>query len=311
MSLQVGLTTPLADPEAIIKRCQDLDVDQVTLRVASMPGSRELGHPEPKAFQQLHERLAEAGITVAAMSQWIGDFADLAMNPHAHRRHLDAALMTLQLQGQMGIERQLHYVDLPEPANPDDDEHMWNGMIQIYRELVAQAEASRVKLANHGIWRCLTPQMRDEAVKEGVTETQYRQYRKPGWAGPYLVRTAEHVRRIIDSVPSKHNGAALCTGMYITGADPASEAANFAGRINYVQIRDLRGRWPAALEVFPGTGDLDFKAILEALIKAGYSGFLHPEHLGQPRHRNDDPEKDATMLLKQWVADAETKPETP
>ena len=68
----------------------------------------------------------------------------------------------------------------------------------------------------------------------------------------------------------------MCTGMYITGADPATEVARFAGRINYVQIRDLDDRWPAAREVFPGTGNLDFRAILRALIDAGYTGFLHP-----------------------------------
>jgi sugar phosphate isomerase/epimerase len=86
--------------------------------------------------------------------------------------------------------------------------------------------------------------------------------------------------------------------MYITGADPATEVARFAGRINYVQIRDLDDRWPAAREVFPGTGNLDFRAILRALIDAGYSGFLHPEHLGQPRFEGDDLEKDATRLVR-------------
>ena len=305
MSLNVGLTTSMTDAGAIVSRCRDLDVDLVTLRVASMPGYAELGHPDPAAFRELFGKLAEAEVTVSAMSQWIGDFAELALDPDSHRKHIDGALKTLELQGEHGIGRQLHYVDLPEPEDPADDEAMWEGMLGIYRELVSQAESSGVKLANHAIWRCLPLDLRDKALEDGVTESDYRQYRPEGWAGPYLVRTADHIGRIIDSVPSESNGAALCTGMYITGADPATEVARFAGRINYVQIRDLDDRWPAAREVFPGTGNLDFRAILRALIDAGYSGFLHPEHLGQPRYEGDDLEKDATRLVKEWVADEE------
>ena len=171
-------------------------------------------------FASCSASLPRLGITVAAMSQWIGDFAELALDPDSHRKHIDGALKTLELQGEYGIGRQLHYVDLPEPEDPADDEAMWEGMLGIYRELIAQAESSGVKLANHAIWRCLPLDLRDKALEDGVTESDYRQYRPEGWAGPYLVRTADHIGRIIDSVPSESNGAALCTGMYITGADP-------------------------------------------------------------------------------------------
>ena len=305
MSFEVGLATSMSKVDAIVDRCRELDVDQVTLTVATMPGYEELGYPDPSKFRELYGRLADESVSVVAMMQWIGDFAELVLDPDSHRRHIDGALKTLELQGEYGIGRQLHYVDLPEPEDPADDDAMWEGMLGIYRELIPQAESSGVKLANHAIWRCLPLDLREEALNDGVTESGYRQYRPEGWAGPYLIRTADHIRRIIDSVPSESNGAAMCTGMYITGADPLEEVARFAGRINFVQIRDLDGRWPAAREVFPGTGHLDFPGILRALIDAGYSGFLHPEHLGQPRYEGDDLEKDATRLVKEWVAEVE------
>ena len=305
MSLQVGLATSMTDVDAILDRCRELDVRQITLQASTMPGYEELGYPDPAAFRELYGRLTDEGITVAAMLKWIGDFAELALDPGSHRKHIDGALKLLEMQGEYGIDRQLHYVDLPEPEDPADDDAMWDGMLGIYRELIAQAESSGVRLANHAIWRCLPLDLREQALKDGVTPADYRQYRPAGWAGPYLVRTADHIRRIIDSVPSESNGAAMCTGMYITGADPLEEVGRFAGRINFVQIRDLDARWPAAREVFPGTGNLDFPAILRALIDAGYSGFLHPEHLGQPRFEGDDLEKDATRLVKEWVAEAE------
>jgi sugar phosphate isomerase/epimerase len=88
--------------------------------------------------------------------------------------------------------------------------------------------------------------------------------------------------KCVEAVSGEYHGYELCTGLYITGGDPVAEIARFSGKINFVQIRDLAGRWPEALEVFPGTGDLDVPAILEALVAAGYSGFLHPEHPGAP-----------------------------
>ena len=295
----------MTDAGAILDRCRELDVSLVTLQASTMPGFEELGHPDPAAFRELYDRLTDEGITVAAIMKWIGSDAGLALDPDSHRKQIDGALKLLEMQGEYGIDRQLHYVDLPEPEDPADDDAMWEGMLGIYRELIAQAESSGVKLANHAIWRCLPLDLRDEALSEGVTEADYRQFRPEGWAGPYLVRTADHIRRIVDSVTSESNGLAMCTGMYITGAEPLEEVARFAGRINYVQIRDLDARWPEAREVFPGTGNLDFPAILRALIDAGYSGFLHPEHLGQPRFEGDDLEKDATRLVKEWVTEAE------
>ena len=306
MSLDVGLCTHMTDAGAILDRCRELDVTQVTLQASTMPGYQELGYPDPMAFGELYGRLTDEGITVAAIMKWLGDSAELVLDPDSHRKHIDGALKLLEMQGEYGIDRQLHYVDLPEPEDPADDDAMWEGMLGIYRELIAQAESSGLRLANHAIWRCLPLDLREQALADGVTQADYRQYRPEGWAGPYLVRTANHIRRIVDSVPSPSNGLAMCTGMYITGADPQEEVARFAGRINYVQIRDLDARWPAAREVFPGTGNLDFPAILRALIDAGYSGFLHPEHLGQPRFEGDDLEKDATRLVKEWVAEAES-----
>jgi hypothetical protein len=106
-------------------------------------------------------------------------------------------LRTLEVERELGIKRQLHYVDIPEPA----DEAYWDGMLAIYRETVAQAEKSRVRITNHGIWRCLTDDLREQAVADGVIEANYRSYRIEGWAGPYLVRTADHVRRLVEEVP--------------------------------------------------------------------------------------------------------------
>ena len=303
--MKIGLATNLSDPAAIVARCREVGVRHVTMRAAAMPGAEEAGAPDLAAMREIQARLAGEGIAISAMIAWFGSDAGIVLDPSGHRRHLDAALRTLEVQGKLGIDTQLHYVDVAEPEDPAEDERYWDGLLSVYRELVAQAEASRVKLANHGIWRCLPDGMREDALGQGVKSENYRHYRPPDWRGPYLVRTADHVRRLIDEVPSDYNGAAMCTGMYITGADPVAEIPKFKGKINFVQIRDLDGHWPAAREVFPGTGDLDFPLIIRALREAGYARFMHPEHLGHPRHQGEDLELAATELLKEWVAGAE------
>ena len=147
-------------------------------------------------------------------------------------------------------------------------------------------------------------------VKNTLPEyLRHDQHGHPGWRGPYLVRKADDVGRLADSNPNPYHGITMCTGMYITGAEPVMEIPKFAGRINFVQIRDLDARWPAAREAFPGTGNLDFKEILRQLLRAGYSGFLHPEHLGNPRWPGEDQVLEATKVLKTWVDEVEAEAE--
>ena len=91
------------------------------------------------------------------------------------------------------------------------------------------------------------------------------------------------------------------------GADPVEEIGRFKGKIHFVQIRDLVGRWPKSQEVFPGTGELDFRVIIQALHDSGYRGFMHPEHLGQPRFPGEDLEQVSTWLVKRWGNDVQTE----
>ena len=119
---------------------------------------------------------------------------------------------------------------------------------------------------------------------QGLKSEDYRTYSREGWIGPFLVSTVDQIRRMVDAVPSPNNGICLCTGMYITGGNPASEVELFGNRIHFVQIRDVSGSyWPNADEVFPGKGNLNFFEIVRRLITAEYGGYAHAEHLGPAR----------------------------
>ncbi len=90
--------------------------------------------------------------------------------------------------------------------------------------------------------------------------------------------------------------------MHIMGGDVSTLVNTFQGKMYYAQLRDVRGRWPAAEEVFPGTGDLDFPDILRRLAAAGYRGTIGPEHLGQPRYPGEDLEAAAVAFMQASLA---------
>src|SRR6266536_159153 len=175
------------DAEGLIARCRQLGVRQVCLTLESMPGFSETGVPELRALREFARRLADAGIALSVANGSSGRNADVLLNPGRHRRALDARSRTLASLGKVGIGTLLYYIHFPRPHDPDEEARYWDGLIASVRELVAQAEATGVRLAHHAIWRCLPPALRDEALRQGVTMGGYRDYRADGWDGPYLM----------------------------------------------------------------------------------------------------------------------------
>ena len=306
-AMGVGITLNSPDPAKAGARCRALGIDRVSLRCETLPGFNAeayTGTPDRATLKTLVEQIAEQGIGISCLCKVnaFGLDQDIVRNPRAHRGEIDAMLATIEAAGQAGIDTILHYVNPREPEDPKEDEAVWGNLTGIFKELVAQAQVSGVKLANHGVWACLPDGLREEALAEGVQYSGYRHFRREGWIGPYLVRTAEHIARIVeDEVPSPNNGVCLCSGMYINGAAVPAWAKRFQGKIFYAQPRDLIGRWPAAREVFPGEGEVDLPQILQILHEGGYTGTVQPEHLGHPRFPDEDLEAAAVARVKGWV----------
>jgi mannonate dehydratase len=291
------------DAEGLIARCRQLGVRQVCLSLENMPGFGETGVPEPRALREFARRLADAGIALSVANGASGRDPDILLNPGRHRRALDAQFRTLESLSGAGVGTLLYYIHFPQPHDPDEEARYWDGLIANLRELVAHAEAADVRLAHHAIWRCLPPALRDEALRQGVAMGAYRDYRADGWDGPYLLASHLDVARLLDAVPSSHNGVCFCTGMHIMGGDVPTLVEWFKGRLHYAQMRDLRGSWPAAEEAFLGEGEVDFARVLRLLREAGYAGAIGPEHLGTPRWPGDDLEVAAVAFLQRRLAD--------
>ncbi|WP_263145482.1 TIM barrel protein [Pseudomonas sp. RIT-PI-AD] len=97
----------------------------------------------------------------------------------------------------------------------------------------------------------------------------------------FLVNTAEQLATVLDRVD--HPNCLAQLDLYHVarqGLDPQDAIRRLAGRIGHVQFADCPGRGA------PGSGELDFPALLHALRDSGYEGWLGAEYL--PGRRTED-----------------------
>ena len=309
--MRVGIGAA-ADVEATATRCRQLGVDRVYVTLASLPGFEENGYPDLGALRAFKGCLEEAGIAVPCANYWFAHWPTRSWNRSGSvnpdillsrdRRCIDAMLRTVEVLGEAGIESILHYVDIGKPEDAALEEECWEGLVDIFGELIPVAEAGGIALATHSLHRLLADGVRERAVEAGVRMEDYGTYRAEGWGGPFLVGTWRELRRLVNAVPSPSNGVTLCTGMDIPGGDVPALVREFAGKIHFCQLRDHSERWPAGYEVPLGEGSMDLVAIVCALKEIGYEGFVNLEHLGKPRYEGEDLEVKALDYFKKLLA---------
>src|SRR5690349_226339 len=141
------------DADATIARCKAVGADHVCLSVAGVSGAGETGVADAGEVRDFVGRLRDAGIETPVAILWFGNDPTVVLDPSGDRRYIDDRRRTLDAFGQAGIGAVLHYVDLAQPEDPDDDERYWDGVLRLFRPLVAAAESADVRLANHAIWR--------------------------------------------------------------------------------------------------------------------------------------------------------------
>ncbi len=304
MKIGIGAST---DVQATVERCKLLGVERVFISCASLPGYEENGYPDTDHLREFKGRLEDNGLEVPSATYWFAKWPprpwrDGSTNPdillNRDRRCIDAMVRMIEILGDVGITSVLHYVDIGKPLDLAQEEACWEGLIDIYRELMSVAEANGVGIGNHSLHRLLQDGVRERAVGEGVRIEDYGRYMTEGWGGPFLVGTWKELRRLINTVLSPSNGVTLCTGMDIPGGDVPSLVVEFADKIHFCQLRDHSDRWPAGREGPLGEGRVALPTIIAALRDADYQGILHPEHLGQPRYPGEDLEAKAVAYVK-------------
>ena len=304
MKIGIGAS---ADPQATVERCKQLGVERVFISCASLSGYSENGYPTPDSLRELKGRLEDNGVEVPSATYWFAKWParpwrEGSTNPdillNRDRRCIDGMLRMIEILGEVSITSVLHYVDIGKPLDLAQEEACWEGLIDIYGELMPIAEVNGVGIGNHSLHRLLPDGVRERALADGVRIEDYGSYMTEGWGGPFLVGTWKELRRLVNAVPSPSNGVTLCTGMDIPGGDVPSLVAEFAGKVHFCQLRDHSDRWPSGREGPLGEGRVDLPAVITALRDAEYQGILNPEHLGQPRYPGEDLEANAVGYIR-------------
>lgn len=103
---------------------------------------------------------------------------------------------------------------------------------------------------------------------------------------PRIISCEEDLDRLFTAVPSKANGLTLCTGSFGAGKrnDVVHMAEKYAaqGRVHFAHLRNIlhtddhdsfceTGHCSAA-------GSLDMAAVVRALVKNGFDGYVRPDH---------------------------------
>jgi sugar phosphate isomerase/epimerase len=245
------------DPAARIGYCRATGIETVQESSAAVPGFAEARQLDPRALRSYVRQFTDAGVDVAALG--LGQVTtDVVLGAPAGAADFQRACQDVEAIAEAGVK--VITTGLPidrQPTEAENREQLARAA-DYYNRLSAVAERAGVRLATHSPW---PPNRRgwlwgNERFAELFAAA-------PGLANGYLYDNAIH---------------------HMLGEDPAAAVRQFGRRIVFVHIRDVRksaGDGAAATgydEVFPGTGELDFRSLLVALRDVGYTGVLCPEH---------------------------------
>jgi len=155
---------------------------------------------------------------------------------------------------------------------------VWDNLAYFLEGTVPVAEESGVKLAAHP----------DDAPI-------------PSFMGvARILSSLEGLQRLIDLVPSAHNGLGFCQGTVATmaGADMIEAIRRFGrqGKIFFAHFRNPRGQVPYFDEVFPDEGDTDLLGAVRAYREVGFDGVIRVDHA--PGMVDDSPHGDRSFAFQ-------------
>lgn len=166
------------------------------------------------------------------------------------------AARTAWARGFTGDELRVHMARYAQV----DAEQLFENLVYFLRAIIPTAEAAGVYLALHP----------DDPPW-------------PVFGLPRIVGDEQAIARILDAVPSPHNGLTFCTGSL--GANSANDLPamirTFAERIHFVHLRNLKRSGDKDFHevAHPAQyGDVDVVGVLRALLAINYTGPLRPDH---------------------------------
>lgn len=245
------------DAAARIGYCQVTGIESVQESAASVPGFTETRELDLKALRDHVRQYVDGGITVEAMG--LGQITpEVVLGLPEGEADFDRACRDIATIAEVGVRIVGSGLPIDEQPTEVANQEQLKRVADYYNRLCAVAERTGSKVISHSPW----PPSRRGWM----------------WAGQ---RFAE----FFAAVPSPANGYLYDNAIHhMLGEDAAAAIHQFADRIFFVHIRDVRKSTGVGAsgtgyeEVFPGTGEVDFLPVLRSLKNIGYRGVLCPEH---------------------------------
>ncbi len=101
------------------------------------------------------------------------------------------------------------------------------------------------------------------------------------WTVSLLAEALANYERLVSIAPSPANGRCLCVGTFSEmGVDVPAAIHKFAGKINYVHLRNVRGPREEFVEIFHDEeGNSDMVEVLRAYKETGDDGLARADHV--------------------------------
>src|SRR5437879_6203806 len=89
-TMRVNMYARYQNPDDVIARSKELGVQDGCIGLADTPGFAGTGVPERAALEQFVRRLADAGLRMPVVIDWLGNDPDVVLDPSSHRATIDA-----------------------------------------------------------------------------------------------------------------------------------------------------------------------------------------------------------------------------
>lgn len=246
-----------AEPSARIAYCQATGIETVQESATAVPGFSQTRQLDPKALRDYVRQFTTAGLDVAAMG--LGQITpEVVLSKPEGEADFARACHDLEALAEVGVRTITTVVPIDNQPTEQENAAQLERVADFYNRLCAVAQRVGVRIATHSPW---PPSRR-------------------GW-----LWGAERFAQLFAAAPSPANGYLYDDAIHhIVGDDPTAVVHQFADRICFVHIRDVRKSASDGAagtgydEVFPGTGEINFHHLLGALKDIDYDGVLCPEH---------------------------------
>lgn len=281
-----------------LKFLKQIGVDYVDIVLDMVPGYNDAGgRANKEGFVQVIETLGEAGLKIERANTNGSDYLNAFLGKPEGQQEIENLQVNAELCGELGIPlfgiqafqastlrpfrdqlhswvegrggyqhhkmrvKELH--DMPLRDDSPFHEQIWEGTLNIYRNVMPIADKYNLKVGMHG---------NDPPVSKlnGV---------------PQVLYNYDAFERLFAEVPSPNNCMTFCVGTrYESGQDIFEGIKQFGDKIVHVHFRNVKGTIPALgeyEEVMPDEGDLSMFQVAKALNDVGYEGVLDYDHLNK------------------------------